>query len=94
MPEKLSARVDRLENLMGVLAEKQSKLDDVLVLLTEAQIRTEERFQEVGRRFQETDRRIDKLAAEAAKRGRALDERIEKLVSAIGEMLRTRNGKR
>jgi hypothetical protein len=100
MPEKLSARVERLENLVGVLAEKQGKLDDVLVLLTEAQIKTEERFQEVGQRFQETNQRIDNLAVsleaervESAARGRALDERLEKLVSAIGEMLRTRNGK-
>ena len=55
MPETINTRVTRLENLMGRLAEKQEKLDDVLVLLTEAQIKTEERFQETERRFQETD---------------------------------------
>jgi mevalonate kinase len=43
--------------------EKQAKLGDVLVLLTEAQIRTEERFQEVGQRFRETDERIGKLVS-------------------------------
>ena len=74
MAEKFGTRVERLENLVGVLAEKQAKLDDVLVLLTEAQIKTEEHFQEVGQRFRETD------------------ERIGKLVSAIGELVR-RNGK-
>jgi hypothetical protein len=63
-------------------------------------MKTEERFQEVGQRFQETNQRIDKLAVsleaervESAARGRALDERIDKLVSAIGDVLRTRNGK-
>ena len=70
---------------MGVLAEKQIKLDDVLVLLAEAHIKTEERFQEVGQRFRDTDARI-------ATSSKALDERIGKLVSAIGELVR-RNGK-
>jgi galactokinase len=49
------------------LADKQEKLDDVLVLLTEAQMKTEERFQQT-------------------------DERIDKLVSAVGEFIRPRNG--
>lgn len=47
MAETLNTRVTRLENLMGVLAE--------------AQIRTEECFQETDRRFRDTDARIDKL---------------------------------
>lgn len=91
MAEKLSARVERLENLMGVLADKQSKLDDVLVLLTEAQIRTEERFQKTDERFQKTDERIAEIRADMRENSRAVDERIDKLVSAIGEMMR-RNG--
>ncbi len=91
MAEKLSARVERLENLMGVLADKQSKLDDVLVLLTEAQIRTEERFQKTDERFQKTDERIAEIRADMRESSRAVDERIDKLVSAIGEMMR-RNG--
>jgi hypothetical protein len=81
MAEKLSTRVERLENLVGVLAEKQVKLDDVLVLLTEAQIKTEERFQEVAQRFHDTDTRMANLSSD-------LDERIGKLVSAIGELVR------
>jgi hypothetical protein len=82
MPEKLSARVERVERLIEVLAEKQAKLDDVLVLLTEAQIKTEERFRATDERFRRTDERLVQT-----------NERIDKLVSAIGEMLRTRNGK-
>jgi galactokinase len=61
--DNLDARIDRLETAMerafvaiDALADKEAKLDDVLVLLTEAQIKTEERFQE-------TDVRIDKLVS-------------------------------
>jgi hypothetical protein len=46
---------------MGVLAEKQARLDEVLVVLTEAQIKTEERFRETDQRFRDTDARIEKL---------------------------------
>ena len=89
MPETLNTRVTRLENLMGRLAEKQEKLDDVLVLLTEAQIKTEERFQETERRFQRTDARMEELAKAQIQTG----ERIDNLVSAIGEMLRNGRAK-
>ncbi|MGA2133175.1 MAG: hypothetical protein ABSH50_12845 [Bryobacteraceae bacterium] len=78
MAETLNTRVTRLETLVGALAENQAQLDGVLVLLTEAQIKTEERFQEVARRFQETDERF-----------RQTDARIAGLVSAIGELLRS-----
>ena len=106
MPENVNTRVARLEYLMGRLAEKQEKLDDVLVLLTEAQIKTEEQFQETERRFQETEesiRETSRLIRETGQhlrevdlhsreRDRALDERVDNLVSAIGEMLR--NGRK
>lgn len=113
MPERLSARVERLENLMGVLADKQAQLDAVLVLLTEEQIKTErrfretderfrelkERFRETDERFRETDerlRRLDQQSREfdqqSRERDRALDDRVDKLVSAIGEFVRRRDG--
>jgi hypothetical protein len=38
--------------------------------------------------------RHDKEMAEARERGKATDERIEKLVIAIGEFIRGRDGKR
>jgi hypothetical protein len=82
MPETLNARVTRIENLMGraftaieALADKEARLDDVLATLTEAQIRTEERFQRTDARFERTG------------------EGIDKLVSAIGEMLRNGRAK-
>jgi vacuolar-type H+-ATPase subunit I/STV1 len=93
MPENVNARVNRLEESMGraftaieALAEKQERLDDVLVLLTEAQIKTEERFKETAERMREIDQR-------SRERDRYLDERVDKLVSAIGEMLRNGRAK-
>ena len=80
---------------MGRLAEKQEKLDDVLVLLTEAQIKTEERFreteesiQETSRLIRETGQHLREVDQRSRERDRALDQRVDNLVSAIGEMLR------
>ncbi|MGA2740779.1 MAG: hypothetical protein ABSG65_25500 [Bryobacteraceae bacterium] len=67
MAETVNVRVTRLEYLMGVLAEKQAKLDDVLVVLTDAQIKTEERFRETDQRFRDTDARIEKLVVAIGK---------------------------
>ncbi len=64
---------------MGVLADKQAKLDDVVVVLADAQIKTEARFRETDERFRKTDERF-----------RETDARIEKLVVAIGEFLRNK----
>jgi len=90
----------RVFTAIEALTEKEKKLDDVLVLLTEAQIATQQSFQETERRFQETDRRfretdarIDKLVEaqmETAALFRQTDARILSLVSAIGELLRNR----
>jgi chromosome segregation ATPase len=99
MPGTLNTRVTSLEESMRraftaieALTEKEKKLDDVLVLLTEAQIatqqsfeETERRFQETERRFQETDRRFqetDKRFQETDKRFRETDARIDKLVES------------
>jgi len=97
MPETLNTRVTSLEESMrrvftalDALTEKEKKLDDVLVLLTEAQIATQLSFQETERRFQETDRRIEALAQKLTESHMQLDERIKNLVSAIGEFIRTR----
>jgi len=97
MPESLNTRVNSLEESMrrvftalDALTEKEKKLDDVLVLLTEAQIATEQRFQETDRRFQETDRRIEALAQKLTESHLQLDERIKSLVGAIGEFILTR----
>jgi len=68
MAEDLNTRVARLEDSQGrawaaieALADKEAKIDDTLVLLTEAQIKLAQAQQATERRFQETDARIDKL---------------------------------
>jgi chromosome segregation ATPase len=85
MPESLNTRVTSLEESMrrvftalDALTEKEKRLDDVLVLLTEAQIATQQSFQETERRFQETDRRFQ----ETDKRFRETDARIDRLVES------------
>jgi chromosome segregation ATPase len=59
--DNLNERVSRLEEsenrawtAIEALAEKQARLDDALVTLADAQIKTEQRFRE-------TDARIEKL---------------------------------
>jgi hypothetical protein len=79
MAETVTTRVTRLENLVGVLAEKQIQIDDVLVTLTEAQIKTEERFEEVARQFQETDRRLKEMAQETDRRFQETDRRFQEM---------------
>jgi len=74
-----------------------------MATLAEAQIETVKRLnaqsEEITRRFRETDERIRTLAEETSKRFKEaearsreaearLDERIDRLVSAIGEMIR------
>jgi hypothetical protein len=66
MAETLSTRVTRLERAMAEIAEKHSRLDDLVSVLLDAQIKTEKRFQQT-------------------------DERIGKLVSAIGEFMRSKS---
>jgi citrate synthase len=83
----------RAFNAIEALTEKEKKLDDVLVLLTEAQIATQQSLQETERRFQETERRFqetDKRFRETDQRFRETDARVDKLVIAIGELLRNR----
>jgi chromosome segregation ATPase len=111
MADDLTTRVARLEEserrawkAIEALADKEEKLDDVLVTLTEAQIKTEEHMRETDqhmretdrhlretdRRLRETDGRLRETDGRLRETGSALDARIDKLVSAVGEMLRQR----
>ncbi|MGA3235451.1 MAG: hypothetical protein ABSG03_04050 [Bryobacteraceae bacterium] len=87
--EQLEKSESRAWKAIEALAKKQEKLDDALVVLIEAQSKTDERFQQVGQDmkegFRETDARIAALSAN-------LDERIGKLVSAIGDLVRRDSG--
>lgn len=62
-------RLTRLENAVGVLADKTNHLDDVMVTLAES---------------------MGMIAQQSAERDRRLGERIESLVSVIGEFIRSR----
>ena len=75
MAETLNTRVTRLENLVGILADKEAKLD-VMRALAESQIKLHEDIRELRQEQGEHDRKID--------------DRIEKLVQAIAELSRNR----
>jgi hypothetical protein len=69
MAEDLNTRVARLEDSQGrawaaieALADKEAKIDETLLLLTEAQIKLAQAQQATETRFQ-TDARIDKLVS-------------------------------
>ena len=64
--QTLSARMARIE-------EKHEELADMVKILMDAQIKTQQQFRE-------TDARLEKINSD-------LDERIGKLVSAIGELI-------
>lgn len=78
MAETLNTRVTRLEDAMAKLAESQARMDNALAHLAEVQAQAA------------VDREGDR--AEAREREKRIDERIEKLVLAIAELVR-RDGK-
>lgn len=67
-------RIDRLEKVVQVIAEDQLSLQK---LIAELATETRRGFDRVAEQFAETDRRF-----------RQTDERIDKLVLAIGEFIR------
>ena len=78
LPITHEQRLDRLEAVVQVLAEDQVSLQKLIAdLATE----TRKGFEQVARQFAETDRRMQEMS-------RQTDERIDKLVSAIGQMIR------
>lgn len=67
-------RIDRLEKVVQVIAEDQLSLQK---LIAELATETRRGFDRIAEQFAETDRRF-----------RQTDERIDKLVLAIGEFIR------
>jgi DNA repair exonuclease SbcCD ATPase subunit len=67
-------RLDRLEQVVQVIAEDQLSLQK---LIAELATETRRGFDRVAKQFEETDKRF-----------RQTDERIDKLVIAIGEFIR------
>jgi hypothetical protein len=91
-------RVDRLEQVVQLIAEDQVSLQKLIADLAKE---TRKGFDRVAKQFAETDKRIDKLAItmeESDRRKRetdkTFDERVDKLVVAIGEFIRQQNGRK
>jgi methyl-accepting chemotaxis protein len=91
-------RLDRLDQIVEILAERQADLEKIVAdLATETrrgfdQIavkfrETDERFRETDKRFRETDERF----RETAEQMRQTNERVDKMVSAIGELIRAQH---
>ena len=78
----LTTRITKLEETMNELAQAEIRRDNAISHLAEVQARSEA----------ETRERLARIDTDAEARGRLLDERIEKLVSAIGKLISQRNG--
>jgi len=74
-------RIDRLEQVIHILAEDQVSLQK---LIAELATETRRGFDRVQKQFEETDRRMRETDSQMKR----TDERIDKLVSAIGEFIR------
>ena len=91
--------MDRLEQAVVELATETRRGFDqvaaqfelIIKRMDENEERTEKRFREIGERFRETDERFREMARENAQRSREVDDRIDKLVVAIGEFIRRQN---
>ena len=88
-------RLERLEQIVEILAESRLSLEHTVAeLATETRRGFDqfaEQFRETDRQIRRTDERIDRLAAEDRERAKALDERVDKLVIAIGEFIRAQH---
>jgi hypothetical protein len=77
-------RVDRLEQVVQIIAEDQVSLQK---LIAELARETRKGFDRVAKQFEESDRRMREM-------DKKTDERIDKLVIAIGEFIRQQNAPR
>ena len=77
-------RVDRLEQVLQILAEDQVALKKLIADLARE---TSKRFDRVAKQFEESDRKMREM-------DKKFDERIDKLVVAMGEFIRQQNAPR
>jgi ABC-type transporter Mla subunit MlaD len=93
-------RLDRLEEIVQLLAEDQVSLQKLIAdLATEtrrgfdqiaAQSRkTDEQFRETDARMREMSRETEERFRETAEQMRQTNQRVDNMVSAIGELIRT-----
>ncbi len=93
--DQITDHDDKIDRLVSLQIEIQEKTR----ILLDSQVRTEEQFRQTEEQFRQTEEQMRQTAAQIAQvnveskeRDRLLDERVDKLVSAIGEFLR-RSGK-
>ncbi len=77
----IGQRVDRLEQVVQIIADDQVSLQK---LIAELARETRKGFDRVAKQFEVSDRRM----REMEKKTSQTDERIDKLVIAIGEFIR------
>ena len=94
-------RIDRLEQVVQVIAEDELALQKLIAeLATETRRgfdRVAEQFAETDRRMRETDQRMrqtDERMRDRDDRTHLLDERVDRLVSAIGELIHNQNSQK
>jgi methyl-accepting chemotaxis protein len=98
-------RSDRLEQLVEIIGEDHLSLKEdpgslkqlVADLATETRRGFDQvaaRFDQVAAQFQETERRMRETDERIRQHARETDERIDKLVIAIGEFIRNQNAPR
>jgi len=68
--------------------QTMKELQDTLTVVVGIEARQAELIKGHGEWLQEHDRAMARLEKEDRKRAREIDERIDKLVSAIGELIR------
>ena len=99
MAEKpIGQRVDRLEQVVQIIAEDQVSLQKLIAELARETRkgfdRVAKQFEETDKKMRETDKKIREMMRETDQRFRQTDERIDKLVVAIGEFIRQQNAPR
>jgi hypothetical protein len=72
-----------MENVVEKLLDRTDRLDEVMLLLAESQITPTKRIDTLTEP-------LDRVAQESAERDQRVGERIESLVSAIGEFVRNK----
>jgi hypothetical protein len=81
-----------LQKLIGQLAtETRNGFDQVARQFAETDRRIQELNERTDKRLQETAERMDKFAQQARESSRYYDERVDKLVLAIAELVRRGN---
>lgn len=87
----IEQRWDRLDRLVQAIAEGQVSLRKLIAKLAKE---TRSDFDRVAKQFNRRSQRTRTTGAGTGARMRQTDERIDKLVVAIGELVRQRNAPR